>query len=347
MPDATAIRMQAQPAGGLYESFYFRGTSPDGNHAFWLKHNMLRHRGSRSVRMEGALILFDRAANRTAAVYSQQTLDGERFDRVTQIARDWEHVALELRDQSAVQIGRNYLGGHMAGEGGQARWDLQVQRSGLVLEPFAHKAMYRLPWPSNKLVTRDCHVDFHGSVWAGGLAFSGQFHGMNGHNWGTGHAHTYAYANCAQFRGREDAYFDGFTARVPLAGGLLLTPRLSIASLYTSRRWHRFNSLRRAARHPVGRLEDYAWQAEFTNDTHVLQVDIDGASPGTLPWAALHYEHPDRRRSVVKNTKFAWAKLRLLRRGGAVEDELFSDACELETLLPGNRPAGEGYVGTP
>ena len=45
------LQDEAQPAGGLYESFYFRGTSPDGNHAFWLKHNMLRHRGSRSVRI--------------------------------------------------------------------------------------------------------------------------------------------------------------------------------------------------------------------------------------------------------------------------------------------------------
>jgi hypothetical protein len=62
---------------------------------------------------------------------------------------------------------------------------------------------------------------------------------------------------------------------------------------------------------------------------------------------ALHYEHPDRRRSVVKSTKFAWAKLRLSRRGGEVEDELFSDTCELETLLPGNRPAAEGFVGRP
>jgi hypothetical protein len=345
MLDSIAIRMQAQPARGLYESFYFRGTSPDGNHAFWLKHNMLRRRGGKDVRLEGALILFDRGANKTAAVYSQQTLDGERFERMSQIARDWEHVALELRDRSAVQIGRSYLGGHMAGEGGQARWDLQLHRSGLALDHFPHEAMYRLPWPSKKLTTRDCHVDFHGSVWAGDLAFSGTFHGMNGHNWGTGHAHTYAYANCAQFRGRDNAYFDGFTARVPLAGGLLVTPRMSMGSLHTGGRWHHFNSLRSAMRHPVRRLDDYGWRAELGNDTHVLEIDIDGGTPASLPWVALHYDHPDGKRSVVKSTKLAWAKLRLMRRGGEVDDELFSDACELETLLPGNVPAGDGYVG--
>jgi len=339
--------MQAQPGRGLYESFYFRGTSPDGNHAFWLKHNMLRYRGSKDVWLEGALVLFDRSANKTSAVYSHEAVDAERFARLSRGAKGWEHVALELRNGSSVQIGRGYLAGHMSGEGGQARWDLQLHRSGLKLALFPHEAMYRLPWPANKLITRDCHIDYHGSVWAGGLAFSGTFHGMNGHNWGTGHAHTYAYANCAQFHGRDDAYFDGFSARVPLAGGLVITPRLTIGSLHADGRWHHFNRLHRVARHKVQRLDDHGWRAELTNETHVLEIDIDGGSPETVPWVALHYEHPDRRRSVIKSTKFAWAKLRLSRRDGHVEDELFSDVCELETLLPGNRPATDGYIGKP
>lgn len=347
MLDSIAIRMQAEPGRGLYESFYFRGTSADGKHAFWLKHNMLRHKGSRDVRLEGALMLFDRNANKTSAVYSCEVIDGERFERMSHQAIDWEHVALQLRNGSSVQIGRNYLSGHITGEGGSARWDLQVQRSGMKLMPFPHESMYRLPWPSNKLLTRDCHVDFRGSLWAGELAFSGRFHGMNGHNWGTGHPHCYAYANCAQFRGRDSAYFDGFSAQVPLAGGLVVTPRLSVGALHARGQWHIFNSLRRVAGHPVRRLDDYHWQVELANDSHRLEVDVDGASPQELPWVALNYEHPDRHRSPIKSTKFASLKLRLLRRNGEVEDELFSDACELETLLPANRPATEGYVGRP
>lgn len=345
MLDSTAFRMQAEPGRGLYESFYFRGTSADGKHAFWLKHNMLRYKGSGDVRLEGALILFDRNANKTSAVYSYEVVDAERFARMSDQAKDWEHVALQLRNGSSVQTGRNYLSGHIVGEGGQARWDLQVQRSGMKLKPFPHESMYRLPWPANKVLTRDCHVDFHGSLWAGDLAFSGSFHGMNGHNWGTSHARTYAYANCAQFRGRDSAYFDGFTAQVPLAGGLLLTPKLSIGCLHARGRWHIFNSLRRVAANPVPRLDDWGWKVELSNDSHRLEVDVDGASPRELPWVALHYENPNRHRSTIKSTKFASLKLRLLRRSGEVEDELFSDACEFETLLPHNRPTGDGYIG--
>ena len=345
MLDTVAIRMQAQPRRGLYESFYFRGTSTDGRQAFWLKHNMLRRRGSQDVWLQGALVLFDREARKTRAVYSQELMDAGRFERMSQIARDWDHVGMELT-HGAVQIGRAYLGGRLQGEGGRARWDLQLHRSGLRLEPFPNAAMYRLPWPANKLVTRDCHVDFRGSVSVGDLKFSGRFHGMNGHNWGTGHAHAYAYASCSEFAGR-DAYFDGFTAQVALAGGLLTSPRLSMASLHVQGQWHHFNGLRRAARHPVQRLDDYGWRLELANDTHRLEVDVDGASPAMLPWVALHYEHPDGKRSVVKSTKFAAIRLRLLRADGTLQDELAGDACELETLLPGNLPAGPGYFGEP
>jgi len=346
MLDATAVRMRAEPGRGLYESFYFRGTSPDGNHAFWLKHNMLRFRGSGEVWLEGALVLFDRAANKTSAVYSHEALGADRFARMAEQATDWDHVALQMPNGTSVQIGRNLLGGELAGEGGHARWDLQVKRSGLALVHYPHRWMYRLPWPDNKVVTRDCHVEFHGSVWAGNLAFSGKFHGMNGHNWGTGHTHAYAYANCAEFDGREGVYFDGFSSRVALAGGMFVTPFLSMAYLHTGSRWHRFNRLRRAAAHTVTRFDDYGWRAELTNRTHRLVVDIDGATPAVLPWIALHYGHPDRKRSVVKNTKFASLRLRLLRQDGSLEDEFSSEVCELETLLPGNRPANEGFVGT-
>ena len=345
MLDPTAIMMQAEPGRGLYESFYFRGTSPDGRHAFWLKHNMLRYRGDDSAWLEAALILFDRESNRTSVVCSHTEIDAVRFARMASQGRDWEHVALDLPGGDIIKISRTHLGGELAGEGGRAHWDLQLQRSDMQLQPFPREMLYRLPWPSNKLLTRDCHIDFHGSVWAGNLAFSGTFHGMNGHNWGTGHAHAYAYANCAQFEGREGAYFDGFSARVAVAGDRLVTPWLSMASLHTGTRWLHFNRLRMAMSQRVKDLRDYRWAAEFSNDKHRLQVEIDGSTPATVPWAALHYPHPDRRRSVVKSTKFAALHLRLLDLEGNLLDQFTSRACELETLLPGNVPASEGYVG--
>lgn len=348
MMDSAAIQMEAQPRRGLYESFYFRGQSVDGRLAFWLKHNMLRHEGSDEVALEGALILFDRERNRTRGVYSRQPVDGERFARTVGQARDWEHVALDAPNGSVVEIGRQHLRGRLVGEGGYAEWELQVHREGLQLLHFPHEWMYRARWPRKKLVTRECHMDFRGTVRVGDMSCSGVWHGMNGHNWGSEHAHAYAYANCAAFDEVEDAYFDGFSARVSMAGGRLISPWMSMASLYCAGRWWAFNAVLDAVRHRPGRVDDYGWDVALSNGTHRLEVTADGATPGTLPWVALHYEHPDRKRSVVKNTKFARLHLRLSRLAdGGVEQELSSDACELETLLPHNRPDGPAYFGAP
>lgn len=347
MPDPTAVQLPARAGRGLYESFYFRGTSADGRLAFWLKHNMLRHHGSDEVALEGSLVLFDRARNLTRGVYSRLPLDGGRFGRMTGVARDWEHVALDLPNGSAVEIGQRHLRGRFKGEGGYAEWDLQLHRGGLGLAHFPHEWMYRAGWPRKKLLTRECHMDFRGSLRVGELRHSGVWHGMNGHNWGSEHAHSYAYANCAQFEDGREAYFDGFSAKVALARGAWVSPWLSMASLHTGGRWHHFNSLLRAARQRVRRLDDHGWQATLSNGSHRLELEIDGATPATLPWVAVHYEHPDRSRSVVKNTKFAALRLKLLRADGTLEDELAGQACELETLLPGHRPPSAAYFGTP
>lgn len=346
MLDSTAVRMLAAPGQGMYESFYFRGTSADCQQAFWLKHNMLRMRGSAEVRLEAALILFDRVSHRTRAVYTSETMDKDRFARLSKIARNWDHVAMEVQNGS-VEISRSHVAGRIAGEGGHAKWRLQLRPSGVKLRQFPAEALYRMRWPKHKVLTRDCHLGFHGSVAAGDMAFSGDFHGMNGHNWGSAHSHTYAYANCTQFQGQPHAYFDGFSARVALAGDRLVTPCLSMASLLLHGQWHHFNSLLRAPRQKVDRLDDYGWQATLRNGTHSLEVEIDGGSPQAVPWAALHYDNPDGHRSVIKNTKFGSIQLRLRARTGEIEDELLSEACELETLLPGRQPTGPGYVGVP
>ena len=59
---------------GLYESFYFRGTSTDGRHAFWLKHNLLRKNGQSTVVVENAFVIFDRTTGEAEVVYDKEEL---------------------------------------------------------------------------------------------------------------------------------------------------------------------------------------------------------------------------------------------------------------------------------
>ena len=240
------------------------------------------------------------------------------------------------------------LHGRLHTERGTAQWELSLDRSDEVLYHFASDRLYHLPWPKKKIITRDCFLRFRGRISCAGITVEGDFMGMNGHNWGTEHAHEYAYADCNMFAEDEGACFDGFSVKVAVARGLLKSPFLSMCSLKAGGRWYHFNALADSWKHRVEALDDYRWIASFQNGTHRLELSINGQNPRVEPWVALHYDHPGGARSVVKNTKFASARLRLLTQGDhRLVTELTSDFVELETLLPDNLPSNKGYAGIP
>lgn len=348
MIDPVAIQLQESARGrGLYESFYFRGTTSDGGAAFWLKHNLLRRPGGKKVLVEATMVTSDRRTGKTACVYEREEVPAASFARLARNGQ-WEAAAFNFSSGSFFQISRERLKGKLHTASGSAAWDLALTRSDEVLFHFPHERYYTLPLPSKKLLTRDCRLGFEGRVSCAGMVLAGSFLGMNGHNWGSAHAHEYAYANCNGFREDSEAYFDGFTARLGLLGGWLKTPYLSMASLKTGGRWYHFNRLLDAPRQPIDALDNYRWLLGFSNETHRLEVAIDGANPRVEPWVALNYEHPDGRRSVVKNTKFAAGRLRLFEKDAPTAlCELNSEFFELETLLPDNVPGNLGYVGLP
>lgn len=330
---------------GLYESFYFRGTSGDGRHAFWLKHNLLRRHGQSTITLENAFIIFDRVTGEAEVVYDKEDLSAAAFASFVRSGH-WEQASANFATGSFFSISREDLRGKLHTSRGTAQWELALDRSDEVLYHFASDRLYQLPWPKKKIITRDCFLRFSGRISCAGITVEGNFLGMNGHNWGTEHAHEYAYADCNLFAEEEGAYFDGFTVKLALARGLLKSPYLSMCSLKTEGRWHHFNALTDSWKQRVESLDDYRWIATFVNDTHRLELHVDGQNPRLEPWVALHYDHPGGARSVVKNTKFARGTVRLFNAAdGRLLKELSSEFFELETLLPGNLPSGKGYAG--
>lgn len=346
MLDPVAL-MLPKARDGLYESFYFRGNSLDGRRAFWLKHNFLRRHGERGVSLDVALVLFDRDAGTVHVAQDREDLSPQSFHALCR-GKHWDAISANIASGSFFEITRERLRGKLHTVEGVAAWDLALQRSDDVLYHFPHSRLYQLPLPKKKVLTRDSRLHFSGSLSVGEVTMSGEFRGVGGHNWGSEHAHEYAYAACNMFREDDSACFDGFTARLALVAGLLRTPRLSMAALRHDGKWHHFNALSRTYQQEVEALSDYQWAVVLKNDTHRLELQVDGANPRIEPWVALHYEHPGGARSVVKNTKFASGRLRLFEGGGEVPVvELSSDCFELETLLPGNVPGSRGFVGVP
>jgi len=342
-----AALIMARARDGLYESFYFRGNRLDGQQAFWLKHNLLRRHGERGVLVEVTLVLFNRASGEVVTAHDREDLSPQAFSALAR-SRHWEVLSANLASGSFFEINREKVRGKLHTSRGSAAWDVALTRSDEVLYHFPHPRLYQLPFPKKKILTRDAHMRFCGKFVVGDKVVEGEFVGVNGHNWGTEHAHEYAYAGCNMFREDAGACFDGFTAKLALAAGLVRTPHLSLAALKVNGSWHYFNALSRAYQQSVDALHDYHWSMTLKNATHRLELSVDGANPRVEPWVALHYEHPGGARSVVKNTKFASGRLQLFENGQHhALAQLSSDCFDLETLLPGNTPMDRAYVGAP
>lgn len=330
---------------GLYETFYCRGNSEDGRHAFWLKHNLLRRHGERRVLLEVTVVLFDRTTGETTALQDKEELSPVAFAALVR-GKTWDSMSANMASGSFFEIQADLLQGKLFAAESLASWSFQLTRSNDVFFHFPHSRLYQLPLPKKKVLTRDTQVLFNGTISIADKEFKGSFKGTMGHNWGTEHAHEYAYASCNAFQEDGDAYFDGFTARLALAAGILKTPRLSMAALRYQGQWYYFNALSRSYQQSVSALTDYQWAVTFKNDTHALQVEINGSNPRLEPWVALHYEHPGGARSVAKNTKFATGRVQLFEQGSETPlADLRSDCFELETLLSDNEPLSQSFQG--
>ncbi len=343
MPNPTELMLLKQP-GGLYESWYFCGTSADGQTAFWLKHNLLRPFSSPATDVECSLVLFDKSMAQPQVIHVHTRIPEANALKSASPTAQWSTFRFAWSEQSWVEITPDRLRGRLQQEHTSAEWDLQLHPSHQTLYHFPHALWYHSPWPKKKILTNDIHLGFIGTLSINNTRFNGAFLGMNGHNWGREHAWQYAYANCGQFANDRLAYFDGMTARLALLNGRIHSPPLSLACLKTEQRWYRFDQLLRAARHPVRHLKDYCWAVALHNDRFLLDIHIQAAPGPQSPWVALHYNHPNGQRSVVKNTKFADIQLRLYDREHHCLDTLHSSLCELETLMPWNS-ASAGFTG--
>lgn len=303
---------------GFYESNYLKATAPDGQRAFWIKYNILAP--------------FDPAESAVAELWA--------------VLFDWESgpplVVKEVRPMTAVTISKEELliesngcrlvpaeaTGQIEDEGGQARWTLKLEgdESPLFHLPFAR--LYTMGFPKKKILTPAPRLTFTGEFTIAGktLAVAG-WPGLRGHNWGSEHAHTYAYGNCSQFDGDPMAILDGFTARIRL--GPLTSPWLSTAVLRTGGQEIKLNSL-------AGWLTPQAvvafprWQVTFRGSGYRLRAAWK-APPETF--AGLRYRHPDGKVSYCANSKFATLQLELLRPNGETTT-LSGRNAELEFLFP-------------
>ncbi|MFW6066710.1 MAG: hypothetical protein ACOC97_00110 [Myxococcota bacterium] len=290
---------------GHVESHFLKANSPDGRRAVWIKHTVFVP----ASEADGAVaevwgIAFDREAGARLPLGGKATvpIDEARFDDAPFAI----HAAgSELRSGSAR--------GQVEQEGRRLRWDLAYEPLGPPFRPFPSEAMYRGRFPKSKTVTPCPHGRFQGELEVDGERWAvDEWLGMQGHNWGRGHADAYAWAHCNAWSGDvKDVWFEGFSGKVAL--GPLHTPWLSLAALQIDGEVLRFDGLRTMLSREVDVAFD-RWRFRFEREDRVLTGEIE-ADKALM--AGLYYHNPAGPLTYCLNSKLARARLRLERAGRA------------------------------
>jgi hypothetical protein len=291
------------------ESYFFKLNAPPSKkttkaEALWIKATIYAPQiaPERAV-AETWAIAFDPQSRHVA---TKDTVD------LTEAVFPWHSPHLRVAD---LIIDQTRISGAVEGHGHCIELDLNlsfgdhgVQNRPMV--PFFHPAMYTLPFPRTKLVTPRPTFRINGSYRVDGKRISVEgWPAMQGHNWGTAHAPSYAWCHCNHWHETQDLVFEGLTAHLSL--GRWLSPPLTLICVRYKGKNHYFNTPLALVgnRGSIGRLR---WRFQATGP----QGEITGAleSPPT-DFVGLYYRNPDGSVIHCLNSKIARAEVELKLRG--------------------------------
>lgn len=312
----------------IYESFYWRGLSPDGSKAFWLKHNLLRVSSENTILIKNGLVIFDKEKRNSSCLFQEKKINLSEF--LGKKKTSWLEWGRENFENGFFDIHSNKLCGLIRGKFRPIQWDLSFLLSGKPYYHYPKNIWYSLPFPKTKLVTSDRFVTFDGTIQNSDSVFSvNGWTGICGHNWGTSHALAYVFSTCNRFLKNEKAFFAGLSAKIPI--GSRTSPLLSLCFLEWNGVGYHFDSLLSSMSHEAGFFEKNRWEVVFNNSSHRLKVEVfSKIEDGVF----LLYEKPSGKGCVeIFNTPFAKGKISLfdLKKNTPLV-ELESDFFEFETL---------------
>ena len=309
--------------GGHYESFYLKANAPDRKLGLWIKHNLLTARGSDAPPIgESWAVLLDGESGEHVVAKRVVPRDQVEIAPAGAIVRLGEASLSDSRAEGSIPEG----GGLPA-----ASWDLDLDGDEPPILHYPSTWMYTAEFPKKKLITPRPFVRFDGRLVVGDREVDVDgWTGIQGHNWGRAHAFDYAYANANRFAERDDARFDGFTARIQL--GPLKSPRLTACVLRLGKTDYPFNRPRRW----VG-----GGHYPFPRWSFSVEGEGNYRLSGTLEaprrdYVGLCYADPAGTLADCLNTKFARGELLLERKVARRWEEiqrLTGDAFELEFLF--------------
>lgn len=301
--DPNAVRHDPSAPRDHVESYFLKANCPDGDRAIWLKATILsRAREPGGTVAEGWAVAFDRrsGARRHVAVKSTIPVSRAAFDR-ERLGVAWDEPA----DRTRFELTEGSARGSIARGAHRIAWDLRYRNDAppLVLLPYTW--MYTAPFPKSKLVTPVASAPFEGEIEVDGERWTlDGWPGMQGHNWGRGHADLYAWTHaCGWDDAGEPLVLEAVSARVRT--GPVLLPLLTTVAVRwrgVDYRFHRPIDLARAEAH----IDGLSYRFRCASDLGRVEAEIVADPEDTV---GLYYANPTGPLTHCLNSKLARVRL--------------------------------------
>ena len=312
---------------GHVESHFIKANSADGERAIWIKHTVL----APSARLGGtvaelwAIAFADRGRRKLAA---------KRTFRISELRARASPFSLQL---PCAELRTGHARGEITRPDAALAWDITFEPRAPAFRPFALERMYRSSFPRSKTLTPIPDAIARGTFRAADETWDlSGWRIAQGHNWGTSHAHAYAWvhANHWTIEGQpaplEDTWFESLSGQVEL--GPVHTPWLSTAGFSLGGALHRFDHWRALTARAV-EIDARSYRFELAQDGRRVRGEFHGEAE---QFAGLRYEDPDGGVLSCLNSKLARGSLRFLQSGRELVLHTSQAALEIGTRATGH-----------
>jgi hypothetical protein len=318
--DARAAAARASGGHGHLESWFLKANDPRGRRAVWLKWTIWAGtRAPGSAVAEAWAVAFGTARAGHVATKTTVPFEAARF------SRDGIDATVD-----GCTLTRESARGRVESGGRVIAYDLRVEPIGSPLVHFPARWMYERALPKQKILSPVPDARVSGTVEVDGERWQlDAWPGMIGHNWGTQHTESYAWAHCNAWDDGDDVVLEGFSGRVRM-GGVLLPPATMISVVHHGS-VYRLSDLRSVSRNQ-GSISPRRWRFRARS----RRIDVTGELwADTEDFVGLFYPNPDGTICHCLNSKLAHAEI-TLRVEGRPPRTLRSEraALEIGTLDP-------------
>jgi hypothetical protein len=301
-----AVRYHPLRKRGHVESYFLKFADAAAERALWIKATIFAstEEPDRAI-AEGWAIAFDRrgGVSRQIAVKHALPYEGASFsDRELGVCWKIEGKATppdELSISPGSASGRISLRDHRIG------WDLRFTKTAPPLVHFPFDVLYTAPFPKMKLCTPLPDARFEGEVIVDGERWAVDgWRGMQGHNWGRGHAPRYAWCHANAWEESDQFIFEGTSAELHL--GPVPMPLATLICVRDRGVAYDFNT-------PIALLRsrgDIGLRSfEFSAENEHARIEGTVAAD-TADFVGLYYPNPDGSMTYCLNATLAHARVR-------------------------------------